>query len=53
MIGLAQHRNLPHANHDDLLCLAMTLDEEHGPEGSTLCGLRRPERCTTTSSCAS
>ncbi len=34
MIGLAQRRNLPHADHDDLLRLAMTLDEEHGSEGS-------------------
>ena len=34
MIGLAQRRNLPHADHDDLLRLAITLDEEHGPEGS-------------------
>ena len=34
MIGLAQHRNLPHADHDDLVHLAMTLDKEHGPKGS-------------------
>ena len=34
MIGLAQRRNLPHADHDDLLRLAITLDEEHGPAGS-------------------
>ena len=34
MIGLAQHRNLPHVDHDDLLRLAITLDEEHGTEGS-------------------
>ena len=34
MTGLAQSRNLPHADHDDLLRLAITLDEEHGPEWS-------------------
>ena len=34
MIGLAQRRNLPHEDHNDLLRLAMTLDEEHGPEWS-------------------
>ena len=34
MIGLAQSRNLPHADHNDLLSLAMALDEEHGTQGS-------------------
>ena len=30
MIGLAQARKLPHADHDDLLRLAGQLDEERG-----------------------
>jgi hypothetical protein len=34
MIGLAQVRNLPHTDHDDLLRLARSLDEEHGTAGS-------------------
>ena len=34
MIGLAQRRNLPRADHNDLLRLAITLDEEDGPEWS-------------------
>ena len=34
MISLAQRRNLPHADHDDLLRLAITLDDEHGPKWS-------------------
>ena len=34
MIGLAQARDLPHDDHDDLLRLAMSLDEERGTPGS-------------------
>ena len=34
MIGLAQVRNLSHTDHDDLLRLARSLDEEHGTAGS-------------------
>ena len=34
MVGLAQGRNLPHEGHNDLLSLAMALDEEHGTAGS-------------------
>ena len=34
MVGLAQVRNLPYAEHDDLLRLARSLDEEHGTAGS-------------------
>ena len=34
MIQLAHGRNLPHADQDDLMRLAMALDEEHGTPGS-------------------
>ena len=34
MINLAQVRDLPHANHSDLISLAMSLDEECGTPGS-------------------
>ena len=34
MIQLAKVRNLPHADHNDLLSLAMSLDEELGTKGS-------------------
>ena len=36
MIRLAQARNLPHADHGDLLHLAIALDEECGLAGSHL-----------------
>ena len=38
MIGLAQARDLPHANHGDLMRLAMTLDAEQGtPDSHFVC----------------
>ena len=33
-LQLAQGRNLPHADHDDLMRLAIALDEEQGTPGS-------------------